>query len=232
MTWLVNEVQSDYQPSRRREWFPADDERTLTRDSMMNKLSQISILNRIGRSLIVVVLAGLLAQALGASAVKEVEARPAIEGMSGATAEAYPAEVALASLPIPAIELPVTEQVNLLLDDDHDDAVAHSASKQPRVLWMEVTAYCACKKCCGPKAQGLTASGKRVTHNHGRFVAADTDVLPFGTQLKIPGYHNARPVEVIDRGGAIKGHKLDVFFPSHKVAKEWGRRWVPVTVVE
>ena len=103
---------------------------------------------------------------------------------------------------------------------------------RPRVLWMEVTAYCPCKKCCGPQAQGITASGKRVTHNKGRFVAADTRVLPFGTKLSIPGYHGGRPVPVLDRGGAIKGHKLDVYFPSHQTAKQWGRRWVPVTVVE
>ena len=97
---------------------------------------------------------------------------------------------------------------------------------------MQVTAYCPCTKCCGPQAQGLTASGKRVSHDHGRFVAADTDVLPFGTKLKIPGYHNARPVEVIDRGGAIKGNKLDVYFPTHDEALEWGRQRLAVTVGE
>src|SRR5262245_45780006 len=37
------------------------------------------------------------------------------------------------------------------------------------IIWMEVTAYCPCHKCCGPKAAGLTASGKRVTYNDGRF---------------------------------------------------------------
>jgi 3D (Asp-Asp-Asp) domain-containing protein len=100
-----------------------------------------------------------------------------------------------------------------------------------RVIRMEVTAYCPCKICCGPKAQGITASGKRVDYNHGMFVAADTNVLPFGTKLLIPGYSGA-PVEVIDRGGAIKGNKLDVFFPTHQQALEWGRRFVMVTVIE
>lgn len=105
------------------------------------------------------------------------------------------------------------------------------ASKSPRVVLMEVTAYCPCTKCCGPKAQGITASGKRVSHNHGLFVAADTRLLPFNTQLKIPGYANGQTVPVLDRGGAIKGHKLDLFFPTHKEALKWGRQMVEVTIV-
>jgi len=101
-----------------------------------------------------------------------------------------------------------------------------------RVIRMEVTAYCHCIKCCGPAAQGLTASGKPVSYNNGFFVAADTNVLPFGTKLTIPGYAEDLPVEVVDRGGAIKGYRLDVYFPSHEVALEWGRRFVNVNVLE
>ena len=96
---------------------------------------------------------------------------------------------------------------------------------------MEVTAYCACKKCCGPKAQGITASGKRVSYNRGQFVAADR-MYKFGTKLLIPGYGNGTPVEVIDRGGAIKGNKLDVYFDSHAEARQWGRQKLTVTIVE
>jgi len=103
--------------------------------------------------------------------------------------------------------------------------------EQRRTVRMEVTAYCPCTKCCGPAAQGITASGERVSYNGGKFVAADTDVLPFGTRLLIPGY-DAQTVEVIDRGGAIKGRKLDVFYPTHEQALEWGRKMVDVVVVE
>jgi 3D (Asp-Asp-Asp) domain-containing protein len=100
-----------------------------------------------------------------------------------------------------------------------------------RTIRMEVTAYCPCTKCCGENAQGLTASGHDVSYNNSRFVAADTDHLPFGTRLVIPGYAGGA-VEVIDRGGAIKGNKLDVFYPTHEEALEWGRQWVDVTVLE
>jgi 3D (Asp-Asp-Asp) domain-containing protein len=97
-------------------------------------------------------------------------------------------------------------------------------------LWMEVTAYCPCTRCCGPTAVGVTASGLPVTHNDGHFVAADTRMLPFGTQVRIPGYGQDRAVPVIDTGSAIKGHKLDVYFASHTDALQWGRRWVLVTI--
>lgn len=118
----------------------------------------------------------------------------------------------------------------------HEDAPSAEeqivAAPKSRVLWMEVTAYCSCRKCCGEDAQGLTASGKPVSYNKGRFVAADTSVLPFGTKLSIPGYYEGQQVEVIDRGGAIKGHKLDVYFSSHTAAKKWGRKMIPVIVHE
>jgi 3D (Asp-Asp-Asp) domain-containing protein len=106
-----------------------------------------------------------------------------------------------------------------------------SLNKKLRTIRMEVTAYCPCQKCCGENAEGITASGRDVSYNHSRFVAADTDVLPFGTKLIIPGYHG-KPVEVIDRGGAIKGNKLDLFYPTHEEALQWGRQWVDVVVVE
>lgn len=120
-----------------------------------------------------------------------------------------------------------------------DDSAAVLASSslpaigsQEKVIWMEVTAYCGCKKCCGPHAQGLTASGKPITYNDGHFVAADKKIFKFGAKLLVPGYADGQPVEVIDRGGAIRGNHIDVFFPTHEQAREWGRRWVAVTVLE
>ena len=105
-------------------------------------------------------------------------------------------------------------------------------ARHERHVIMEVTGYCPCKKCCGPKARGVTASGRDITDNGGRFVAADTKKLPFGTKVVIPGYADDKPVEVLDRGGAIKGDKLDLFFPTHKQALQWGRRRVEVTILE
>ena len=99
-----------------------------------------------------------------------------------------------------------------------------------RIVWLEVTAYCPCPKCCGPDAAGITASGKPVTYNGGIFVAADPELFQFGAKLRVPGYHNNQVDEVIDHGGAIKAAKVDVYFPTHELAEAWGRQWVPVTV--
>jgi 3D (Asp-Asp-Asp) domain-containing protein len=105
---------------------------------------------------------------------------------------------------------------------------------------MIVTAYCPCKKCCGKWARlGLTASGHSVRSQKTEvrrqklapkhFVAADK-ALPFGTSLVIPGYANNTAVPVLDRGGAIKGNRLDVYFASHKQALNWGVKTLVVSI--
>jgi 3D (Asp-Asp-Asp) domain-containing protein len=88
---------------------------------------------------------------------------------------------------------------------------------------FRVTAYCPCKICCGAHSDGVTASGRPVEYNGGRFVAADK-AIAFGTMLSIPGYAGGRPVPVADRGGKIKGARLDVYFPTHAQAREFGDR--------
>jgi len=162
----------------------------------------------------------------------------------GATArpatKAIPAAVTAAAktiaTPVVAAKAPAAPAAPEML---RDTAVTASAVIAPsainhklRTLRMEVTAYCPCTKCCGENAQGITASGRDVSYNNSRFVAADTTVLPFHTKLIIPGYHDGATVEVIDRGGAIKGNKLDLYFPTHEEALQWGRKWIDVTVID
>lgn len=62
-------------------------------------------------------------------------------------------------------------------------------------------------------------------------MAADKSV-PFGTLVIVPGYADGRPVKVLDRGGAIKGNRLDVFFTDHQEALNWGVQWRKVRFVE
>ncbi len=112
-----------------------------------------------------------------------------------------------------------------------------------RVVRMEVTAYCHCGQCCGwrrnwrgrpvynygpnkgqPKEVGRTASGTRVRLGT---LAADTSRFPFGTIMYVPGYGYG---VVEDRGGAIRGNKLDVYFRTHQQALEWGRQHLNVKV--
>jgi len=93
---------------------------------------------------------------------------------------------------------------------------------------MRVTAYCPCPKCCGKYSDGITASGHKIRPGD-TFVAADRR-YPFGTKMLIPGYNNSMPVEVLDRGGAITGERLDVFFGTHKEALQWGVQYLDVEV--
>lgn len=87
---------------------------------------------------------------------------------------------------------------------------------------FKVTAYCPCSKCCG-KASGYTASGTKATA--GRTVAASSQ-FSFGTSLLI----NGREYVVEDRGGAVKGNKIDIYMNSHAEALAWGVKYLPVQV--
>lgn len=93
---------------------------------------------------------------------------------------------------------------------------------------MNVSAYCPCEKCCGRWADGITASGVNVKDFHGLLVAAPPE-YPFGTIMDIPGYGIAT---VQDRGGAIKGNKLDLYFSTHQEALNWGRKQLKVRILK
>lgn len=93
-----------------------------------------------------------------------------------------------------------------------------------------VTAYCPCKQCCGEYADGYTACMHKIEKGD-RFVAAPPEI-PFNTMLIVPGYNGGKPVPVLDRGGAIKGNHIDVFFDTHDEAVQWGAQWLEVKVMK
>ena len=97
-------------------------------------------------------------------------------------------------------------------------------TKYKKIGTFKITGYCGCSSCCG-KTTGITASGTKATA--GRTIAADTAKLPFGTKVVINGH----TYTVEDRGGAIRGNRIDVFFSSHAKALEWGVRYCVVYTV-
>ena len=99
-----------------------------------------------------------------------------------------------------------------------------------RTMTMVVTAYSPDSRSCGDSADGITASLHDVQTNGGKLVAADKRVLPLGSMISVPGYDNGRIVPVLDVGGAIKGSRLDVLFPTHEQARKFGKRTVKVTI--
>jgi 3D (Asp-Asp-Asp) domain-containing protein len=97
---------------------------------------------------------------------------------------------------------------------------------------MTVTAYSPDERSCGIHADGITASNKSVWTNAMQLVAADTRLLPFGTLLSLDDYAEGHIVPVLDRGGAIKGNRLDVLYATHAEARQFGVKQVPVTIWE
>jgi 3D (Asp-Asp-Asp) domain-containing protein len=158
--------------------------------------------------------------------VDSAAARPRIPAIGEHRPKPQPAVVA-SKVASPATEKPV-ESASRSSDREVEEAPEPRYRKV--TVRMRVTAYCPCRKCCGAFSDGKTASGRRITFNSGKFVAADTSLLPFGTMLSIPGYNGGKPVPVEDRGGRIKGMRLDVFFYSHHQARQWGSQLLDVTV--
>ena len=77
---------------------------------------------------------------------------------------------------------------------------------------------------------GITYSGVLVKRDLYSTVAADLNVFPIGTILFIPGYGYG---VVADKGGAIKGHKVDLYYETiDDVYNEWGKKEIDVYVVE
>lgn len=83
---------------------------------------------------------------------------------------------------------------------------------------FKVTAYCGGECCCGVWADEdcTTASGAKAVE--GVTVAADTSILPFGTEIRLNGV----TYTVQDTGGAIRGNRLDLYFDSHEDALAFG----------
>jgi 3D (Asp-Asp-Asp) domain-containing protein len=76
--------------------------------------------------------------------------------------------------------------------------------------------------------RGKTASGHPVKRG---VVAADPKVLPLGTKIKIHNSEYSGIYVVRDTGGRIKGKKLDIWVPSVKEARKFGRRKVQVSII-
>ena len=77
---------------------------------------------------------------------------------------------------------------------------------------------------------GITFSGVKVKRDLYSTIAADLTVFPIGTILFIPGYGFG---VVADKGGAIKGNRLDLYYETvEDVYRLWGKKQVDVYVVQ
>ncbi len=141
--------------------------------------------------------------------------------------------------PAPAVEAPAIEAAPVEAKPEKPEQKIYPAGtrfydgrpiKPIKTIMMTVTAYSPDERSCGKWADGVTASNKSVWTNAMRLVAADTRLLPMHSMISIPGYADGEVVPVLDRGGKIKGHRLDVLYATHEIALKWGVRRLPVTV--
>jgi 3D (Asp-Asp-Asp) domain-containing protein len=76
----------------------------------------------------------------------------------------------------------------------------------------------------GYSLPGHTATGIPVGWG---VIAVDPAVIPLGTRLTVPGYGEG---VAADTGSAVRGATIDLWFPSLRQAKAWGRRTVTITL--
>lgn len=92
-------------------------------------------------------------------------------------------------------------------------------------LEVEATAYEPSPISTGEWSDGYTFTGLRAQKG---IIAVDPSVIPLGTRLYVPGYGEGLAADI---GGAIKGNKIDLFYPTYQEAINWGRRKVTVYIL-
>ncbi|MDR7869665.1 MAG: 3D domain-containing protein [Tissierellaceae bacterium] len=84
----------------------------------------------------------------------------------------------------------------------------------------------------GDRNYGITASGTKARPG---VVAVDPRVIPLGTKLYIKSLDGSKDYGFAiaeDKGGAIKGNKIDLFFETAEQVRQFGRRKVKVYVLD
>ncbi len=92
--------------------------------------------------------------------------------------------------------------------------------------------YASTGKRPGDRYYGITASG--TTARPGT-VAVDPRVIPLGTKLYVESLDGTSDYGFAiaeDKGSAIKGKKIDLFFNSNRSAMNFGRRNVKVYILK
>ena len=99
-----------------------------------------------------------------------------------------------------------------------------------RVLHVVATGYEAGPRSTGKQPghqwYGVTSIGWQAKPG---IIAVDPNVIPYGTRLYVPGYGFGIAG---DTGGAIVGHRIDLFYDTEQEAMRWGRRNLPMYILE
>jgi uncharacterized protein YabE (DUF348 family)/3D (Asp-Asp-Asp) domain-containing protein len=93
-------------------------------------------------------------------------------------------------------------------------------------FYVSATAYTAyCNGC-----SGITSTGINLKNNPNlKVIAVDPSVIPIGSKVWVEGYGHAIAG---DTGGAIKGKKIDLHFPTKEAAYKFGRKQVKIKIID
>lgn len=119
----------------------------------------------------------------------------------------------------------VFDEMNYI--DSASSAVEKQVGDSLGEVWA--TAYCPCSICCGPFANGITASGKTARAKHTIAVDAYNPIVPMGTKVIIEGIEYT----VEDTGDLNRyGNDFDIFYAHHEDCTQWGRKKVEAFLSE
>ncbi|MGN7408863.1 MULTISPECIES: 3D domain-containing protein [unclassified Sporosarcina] len=145
----------------------------------------------------------------------------------GSTTNMKKMKQAIAAAPVTKQETNATPATKKVVSTKTASAPATvpASTQTGRELTMTATAYTAyCNGCSGTTKIGINL---RANPNQ-KVIAVDPSVIPLGSRVWVEGYGEAIAG---DTGGAIKGHKIDVFIPGQNSAMAWGVKKVRVKVL-
>jgi len=83
------------------------------------------------------------------------------------------------------------------------------------IITATLTAYCACKICCGPNAKGITANGTKPVEG---ITIAGPRYYPLGTRVFV----GPKSFILQDRLAKRYDSRFDIYFTEHSDAKKFG----------
>ena len=133
----------------------------------------------------------------------------------------------------------VTEPIPRIVDKGSKELVISTSrgdTRYRKAITMKASAYDlsyeSTGKSPGDKYYGITASGTKARPG---VVAVDPNVIPLGTKLYIKSLDHTKDYGFAiaeDKGGAIKGNKIDLFFSTNAECISFGRRNVKVYILD
>ncbi|WP_371925831.1 3D domain-containing protein [Halobacillus sp. A5] len=107
-----------------------------------------------------------------------------------------------------------------------DEETNNKSEDIEKTVKVEATAYTAfCEGC-----SGITKTGLDLREDpEQKVIAVDPEVIPLGSKVRVPGYGEAIAG---DTGGAIQGHRIDLFMEENGDAMDYGRKQIEVEIIE